>query len=475
MLPIARRRASKLKARRPAKRTLSLSLISVSALAALARHGAQRGHRECRRVRERGHMLPIARRRASKLKARRFAKRTISLSAISVSALAALAGTALSGGTVLSAGAASAAVTATAGATGGHPGYAARVILSGASLRHTFVRAGSAKHHSAPLTLPDDITAAGPYLFTAFQNGVGPQGQAATDGNRDSTVVEFTRSGHPVRQWDIRGKCDGLTADPARHRIIATVNEDANSSVYTIDPWARPARQVHHYAYSAPLPHKGGTDAISVFHGMVLISASAPGTTGTAAPQPSYPAVYQVTFHPRRLIARIRPVFYDEARATVANAGGSGQVRLALTDPDSNEVVPSDAARFAGDFMLTSQGDKVQIFVRNPARRRQALSVLRLSQSVNDTAWATSHHGRLYATDNGAGTVNVITGPFSPGSVFTAVTPCDANGAPATCPGPGYPANYLGVLDPWTGHISRVPLGGAVLNPQGMLFESARW
>lgn len=161
-----------------------------------------------------------------------------------------------------------------------------------------FVPADSARHHSAPLTLPDDITAAGQYLFTASQNGVGPQGQAAPDGNRDSTVVEFTRRGRVIRQWDIRGKCDGLTADPARHRVIATVNEDAHSSVYTIAPWAAPAGQVRHYTFSAPLPSKGGTDAISVFHGLVLISASAPGTTGAAAPQSSYPAVYQVTFHP---------------------------------------------------------------------------------------------------------------------------------------------------------------------------------
>ncbi len=408
-------------------------------------------------------MLPIAHRSASKLNTTRLATKrlgAITLSALSLSAVGALAAAALSAG------------AASASTAGRHPGYTARVILSGASLRHTFTAAGSAHRHSAPLTLPDDITAAGPYLFTAFQNGVGPQGQAATDGNRDSTVVEFTRTGRVVRQWDIRGKCDGLTADPARHRVIATVNEDANSSVYTIDPWPAPARQVRHYAYSAPLLSKGGTDAISVFHGMVRVSASAPGTTGAA---PRLPAVYQVTFHPRRLIAAIRPVFYDGARAAVANSGAGGKVRLALTDPDSNEVVPPDAARFAGDFMLTSQGDKEQIFARRPAERHPALSVLPLSQSVDDTAWATSHDGRLYATDNGAGTVDVVTGPFTPGLVFVAVTPCDANGAPATCPGPGYPAAYLGSLNPWSGHISRVPVRGAVLNPQGMLFESRGW
>ena len=307
-------------------------------------------------------MLPIARRTASKPKARRAAKKTITLSAISLGAMA-IAATALSAG------------TASATASGSHPGFSARVILSGASLRHTFVKAGSAKRHTDPLTLPDDITAACRYLFTAFQNGVGPQGQAATDGNRDSTVVEFTRSGRPVRQWDVRGKCDGLTADLVSHQVIATVNEDAHSSVYTIDPWAPSADQVRHYAYSTPLPSKGGTDAISVFHGMVLISASAPGTTGTAAPQPSYPAAYQVTFHPRRLIAQIRPVFYDEARATAANAGAGGQVRLALTDPDSNEVVPASAVRFAGDFMLTSQGDKEQIFLRHVVVRRRPVRV----------------------------------------------------------------------------------------------------
>jgi hypothetical protein len=182
-----------------------------------------------------------------------------------------------------------------------------------------------------------------------------------------------------------------------------------------------------------------------------------------------------VTFDPATLVAGIRPVFYDEARATVANAGQHGQVRLALTDPDSNEVVPSSAARFAGDFMLTSQGDKEQIFLRQAAEPNPHLSVLRLSQSVDDTAWATSEAGQLDTTNNAAGTVDAISGHFTPGSVFVAVTPCDANGAPATCPGPGYPPNYLGVLNPRTGHITRVPVHGAALAPQGMLFAPAQW
>ena len=369
--------------------------------------------------------------------------------------------------TVLTAAVAAGAGAASAAAAT-HPAFQARAILSGSQLSHRFRKAGSKTWHTERLSLPDDITHLGPVLFTAFQNGVGPQGQAAPDGNQDSTVVEFTPSGHPLRQWDVHGKCDGLTADPLTGQVIATVNEDANSSVYTIDP---ATGQVRHYHYSRPLPHQGGTDAISIYHGQVLVSASAPGTTGKAAPQPYYPAVYQVTFGLATLIAHIRPVFYDEARATVANRRGLGSVaRLGLTDPDSNEVVPFYARRFQGAFMLTSQGDKEQIFLWRTVAPR--LAVLRLSQSVDDTAWA-SGPGRIYTTDNAAGTVNVVTGPFQPGMVLVAVTPCDADNAPATCPAPGFPANYLGVLNPWTGHISKLPVRREALQPQGMLFAPA--
>jgi hypothetical protein len=182
--------------------------------------------------------------------------------------------------------------------------------------------------------------------------------------------VEFTPAGRVIRQWDIRGKCDGLTADPGGRLLIVTVNEDANSSIYTIKPGAPAPVQIQHYQYNEPLPHAGGTDAISIYHGRVLASASAPGTTGKPAPQPTYPAVYSVRFSRVTHVATVSPVFYDEARAAVANVG-SGQgsvVRLALTDPDSNEVVPGAGPRFAGEFMLTSQGDKEQIFLRRQVR-----------------------------------------------------------------------------------------------------------
>jgi hypothetical protein len=186
--------------------------------------------------------------------------------------------------------------------------------------------------------------------------------------------------------------------------------------------------------------------------------------------------VYAVTFGRASRVATVTPVFFDEAPARVANTGADrGKVvRLALTDPDSNEVVPRSGPRFAGDFMLTSQGDKEQIFTGPRGGLGRRLAVLRLSQSVDDTAWATSRSGHLYAADHDGDTVDVVTGPFSAGSVLVAVTPCDAGNAPATCPAPGFPPNYLGSLNPWTGHISRVPVTGPSLEPQGMIFIGGR-
>jgi hypothetical protein len=345
-------------------------------------------------------------------------------------------------------------------------------VLSGASLSHKFVPVSSAAPKSEPLAGPDDLTALGGHLFTAFQNGVGSKGEPSTSGNRDSTIVEFTRRGKVLNQWDVRGKVDGLTADPAWHRLIATVNEDGTSSLYTVDPSLRAALQVRLYRYNKPLPSNGGTDAISIYRDLVLISASAPGSTGKPAPQPTYPAVYQVTFNNVTRVASVRALFFDESWARVANLAHYGRfVRLGLTDPDSNSVVPAVAHRFSGTFMLTSQGDKEQIFVVHPGSKLQRLWVLRLSQAVDDTAWATSRNGSLFVTDSKANAVDVVSGRFALGAAYTAVTPCDANGAPSTCPAPPtYLPNYLGVISAFSGHVYTVPVTGVTLQPKGMLF-----
>lgn len=354
---------------------------------------------------------------------------------------------------------------------GGSAGLTARVVLAGSSLSHTFTVDGTTK--SEHLSSPDDITLLGNDVFIGFQNGVGPQGQASTSGNLDSTVVEMTLFGKEVAQWDVHGKTDGVTADPDTGFVVATVNEDANSSLYTITPNAASAAgAVHHYSYNKPLPHDGGTDAISVLNGRLIISASAPGTTGTLpAPNKTFPAAYWVSLDSATSVATVHAAFYDEAPARVANVNAPNfgrSVRLALTDPDSNEIVPVNWPRFAGQFMLTSQGDEEQIFLGNPNGHPHDLSVLRLSQSVDDTAFPT-RPGVLYATDSTNDNVDVITGTFPFGPI-AAATPCDANSAPATCPAPPtFPPNYLASINEWTGQVTQLPVGGAGFVPQGGL------
>jgi hypothetical protein len=352
-----------------------------------------------------------------------------------------------------------------AGAATAHPVHhtlAVRQIAFGKKLKHTY-KSGGVLHREV-LTGPDDLGELWNRIFVGFQNGVGSQGEPSADGNTDSTIVEFTLSGAKVHQWDVRGKVDGLSADPEIGKIIATVNEDSNSSLYTITPWGG----VKHYTYNKPLPHKGGTDAISIYHGRIYISASAPGTSGTAAP--SAPAVYAVTLHPATHVASVTSLYSIAATAKLANGPRAGKsVRLKLTDPDSSEVVPSVSPRFAGSFMLDAQGDQELIF-DHPIDWHVHLKALLLPTSIDDSAWATRSLGAIYTTDASADTLDVVFGPFKVGTMYTAVTPCNANSAPATCPAPGFPANYLGTISLKSGAISKVATGGATLNPKGMIY-----
>jgi hypothetical protein len=346
------------------------------------------------------------------------------------------------------------------GAQTGHPtGFTSTMFVNAVGLTH---QAGTA---TRPVIGPDDMAYLGGHIFVGFQNGVGSMGEASPLG-KDSTIVEFDLQGHKIAQWDVVGKNDGLGADPATDRLIATVNEDGNSSVYLIDPTA--GSTPVHYHYSGKLPHGGGTDAIAVHNGTVLITASAPDSKVKAAP-----AVYGVTFDSATHVATLHAVFTDEAKASVANThqSTSGKARrLALTDPDSSATVPPFATRFAGDYVLDSQGDDEQIFAHNPGVSNQSLTVLKLSASVDDAAWVADPSGAIYTTDNIGDAIHKITGPFVKGSEIVAVTPCNDNNAPSACPGPGYPQNYLGQLNPQTGGITRIAVGGSATAPKGMLF-----
>jgi hypothetical protein len=351
----------------------------------------------------------------------------------------------------------SASTTASASASAAGTLSVKQIVLA-STLKHTYQPGGKGAARTESLSQPDDIVTLGGHLYVGFQDGVGSQGEASASGNLDSTLVEFTRTGSVVRQWDVTGKIDGMGADAATGQVIVTVNEDSNSSLYAVS-----GGTVTHYIYTPSLPHRGGTDAVAVDDGKILISASAPGTSGKASA--SAPAVFAVTLNAKT--ASVTPFFADNATATGADAPHAGRkVTLALTDPDSNGVVPPGSPQFAGDFILNSQGDQELVF---SAASGQNLQVLKISSPVDDVAWATSASGTLYATDSGANTVDVITGSFTPGTAYTAVTPCNANSAPTVCPAPGYSDNSLGTINLKTGTIGKAAVTGP-LTPKGLIF-----
>lgn len=328
---------------------------------------------------------------------------------------------------------------ATTASAAARPALTAHTILRGA--RHGW-------------SSPDDLTSVGRDLYASFQNGVPSTGGSAGTPTR-STIVKFRRDGSIERTWRLSGKCDGLTADPHHNRVIATVNEDGNSSLYTLPTEGTDAPR--HYRYDAnPLPHGGGTDSITIDHGRIHVVASAPTAGG--------PALYRATLHDGVAHLAGAP-FYDTSAATVANAGQHATVNLALTDPDSSTVVPDESPRFATDFMLDAQGDQQAVFASHLGDQNQRLQVLNLSQAVDDTAFATARRGILVTTDSTANSIVVITGAFHVGTPYTAVTPGDANTAPP------HPApNYLGTINLHTGTVNRVLTGGQPVTPHALIF-----
>jgi hypothetical protein len=111
-----------------------------------------------------------------------------------------------------------------------------------------FVR-GTSKRYN-----PDPIVAVGKFIFVAYQNATGPTGTGG-----DSTIVQYANDGSFVRSIRVPGRCDGMRWNPYSKLMWITVNEDANSSMFTWDP---PSNKVTHYSFSSA-KHGGGYDDLA--------------------------------------------------------------------------------------------------------------------------------------------------------------------------------------------------------------------
>ena len=274
----------------------------------------------------------------------------------------------------------------------------------------------------------DDLTFLAGYLFMGCQNKT-----LSVGGGGNSTLVEYSLSGAVVHTWSITDKIDGLQADPMKHYVIASLNEDARSHLVTITPSAPAGRQVTYYTYS-PDPRSnstptalrtlGGTDQVSVdSSGNVLITASHAGTsTGTAV----FRAVLKPPSAPTGTgIVSLSPTFLDDAAAANGNTG-KGTAKLALGDVDSGAIVPKDSPRYGGDYVITDQTQIELVFASNIFAGK-GLTVLKTQFGLDDLLWTTAPGGTLYVVDKGRTTVlpkvsasalYKVSGPFAKNTVL---------------------------------------------------------
>lgn len=292
-------------------------------------------------------------------------------------------------------------------------------------------------------------------IWTAFQNGINPNGTPGTSGGATQSIVAGydPSTGALILTIPVTGHVDGLTADPRTGTLIATANEDANSTFNLIYP-ALGAVAVYTYNPNPAVSSVGGTDSIAILDGNIYVSHSNPLDT-------TQPTVYVVKPEiSTTLTAALTPVFYDNSMATNALTGKT--VQLGLTDPDTNFVMPNESPRFGGDLATISQGDGEIIFASHLTGNPNlwVMSVTDNAEGnvppIDGLAVATSNRGTLYVVDSAAGTIQALsTAGCQKGTVFVS-EPSD-NGNP-----------LLGTLNLFTGKIT--PLSNQFQSPKGLLF-----
>jgi MYXO-CTERM domain-containing protein len=326
-------------------------------------------------------------------------------------------------------------------------------------------------HHPVGASKPDDITKLGDLIYVTYQNDAGKDG---TPVGSFSTIIAYDSTGRSVATYTIPGRCDGLTADPTHNnRILATANEDLNSSLYVIQPGTP---QPAHYNYS-PDPGQtgsdgknGGTDAISVTPGGTIYVAHSNPDQKLRAPNNNPAAVYTMKLSGTK--AELTPLFGVNDLATVIHGASGAATPLGLTDPDSNRYLP---ALGGGTLIQSAQADSKLVMATNLQSGRPTLQQLALTNAttprhgaatpqLDDIAQVTGP-GTLYAVDQGASArvYSMDTSAITPGTLFV------SQPKPATGDLPNDPG--LGIVDPTTGVVTHI--ASPLTSPKGLLFVPA--
>ncbi|HVR47400.1 MAG TPA: hypothetical protein VMT95_12295 [Candidatus Binatia bacterium] len=295
-----------------------------------------------------------------------------------------------------------------------------------------FVR-GTSKRYN-----PDPIVAVDKFIFVAYQNATGPTGTGG-----DSTIVQYKKDGSLVRSIRVPGRCDGMRWNPYTKLMWITVNEDANSSMFTWDP---SSNKVTHYSFSSA-KHGGGYDDLAFSGGQAFIAASNPKLSKTGVNKG--PAVVSVALSGST--AQVTPVLMGDAKAKDIPSGKT--VTLNLTDPDSMTVAPN------GDVALISQADGEIVWLHGAGKKSQSASRLLAAALLDDTVYSAKGTGTLYVVDQKKNAVYTVQGRYL-ADLYTEV------------PGNTGVYGFVGIVNQSTGSIKPVLTGFG--NPTGLVFVPSR-
>jgi hypothetical protein len=197
-----------------------------------------------------------------------------------------------------------------------------------------------------------------------------------------------------VQTFSVPGHNDGLRVDPETHLVWALQNEDGNPNLVIIDPNAGTQTQ---YTFG-PVANRGGFDDIAFVNGKAFLTESNPSMNPNTDP-----AVVEATLNNANDTVAVTTVLLGDA--TAFNLVTKQQVQLNLQDPDSMTVDRH------GDLVLTSQADDLIVTIHHPGQKDQFVTVLPLQLSVDDTLFRQGGSGVVLLTDQGSGTIYMITGP----------------------------------------------------------------
>lgn len=289
---------------------------------------------------------------------------------------------------------------------------------------------GDAKRYN-----PDPIVEQSGDIYVAFQNKTGPTG---TGGK--STIAQYDDRGRMLQSIRVPGRCDGMRWNPYTNLMWITVNEDANSSMFTWDP---SSHAVKHYKFSSA-SHGGGYDDLAFQNKQAFIAASNPTLNHRGINR--HPALVSVVL--KGSTAEVTPALMGNGLATDITTGKT--VRLNLTDPDSMTVAPN------GDVLLVSQADSEIVFLHNAGEASQSASRLLVGTQLDDTVYATSRKGLFYVVDQVRNLVYAVTGRVRPGHLYT------------EAPDDSKVAGFLGKVNGTTGTITPIVTG--FKDPTGLIF-----